>query len=352
MKVSNILTGFLCLTSVSLTAFEHRDEISLIGGYQHGKFKETTIAKYPTGGLLAGEFPVPVGHENPDRVTASLNLGVLGFDGRLFVPNSICDCNSFFSNFYLTGHAIWGWDDGNKFKETSTSIDPQGCADLTTPGGSFAARGKLKRARTYDYNIGLGYVFDLSCWDWTCGWDGWALAVEGGYSFNKQSLRTKSANSAQTSYTNPGLNFCALDDPAYVGAQFQNKWRSGFVGAKLFYETCDWDWTFGYQYHIASYRGENITSSEGLLLGALSAKLKSNRANGNVWSVKGAYDVGCGWSIGALFNYEYWSARHGSFSISAPAGGNAGNLGAAVVKTSVKSAWDAYTIAATVGYEF
>jgi len=334
-KLITVLFSFQTI----LSAFEPRSQIDLVGGFQHGKFKQVA------------DFQLPNDIATIDKVTSTLDLGVFGVDGRLFFPYFDSGCyTSYLNDFYITGHAIWGWDNGNHFKEKGVTTAPTG---QTLPSDFISSealsKGRLKRARTYDYKIGLGYLFNFDCWDWTDGWgDGWALGIEGGYAYNGQALRTKHANTGVFAGSGSPFNIFVENDPNFAGNTYTNRWRSGWMGAELFYSSCDWDWSFGYTHYFASFTGLNNRTTAGLAEGYDSYKLKSNRAHGNLWNVKGIYDLGCGWNIGGLFTYEYWNARHGKATITEGVNFLAGN----VTSSKIKASWDAYTVAATIGYDF
>lgn len=352
MKGFTWLTTALIAISTGLSGFELNNDLSFVGGFQHGRFKQISTTFLPTG----NSFGAVPGLLNPDTASARIDLGIAGIDGQLVMPNLNCFSNcTFMTNFYLTGHALWGWNDGNRFTESSFSYIPTGFSvPKLSRNATFLAKGKLKNARTDDFVIGLGYLFDfcsLGLFDWF-DFGGLALGLEGGYSYHKQALKTKHADDGTVSFTNPQNNIFIANDPAYHGTKYHNKWQGGWIGAELFAQLCSWNFQARYQYHIVEFRGINNTSEIGLAEGFAQASLKSNHAHGNVWTLKTSYDVWCGLSLGFRFNYEYWHADKGHFTITAPPGGNAVIFGAPDVKTSIDASWNAYSVAATIGYSF
>lgn len=349
MKVLKYIACLLLIGSTGLFAHEVKDEISLLGGYQHGHFKQENIL-----------FLLETDTVEPDLVDSKVDLGVFGLDGRFFMPNLDCLCEMpCLNNLYLTGHAIWGWNNGDRFSEDETAF---ALTDQPLPKyfPSFLldAKGKLKKVRTYNYEIGLGYLFDLGCLDLSflsccngLNLEGWSFGIEGGYSYRKQDLKTKRADIGEFDTLLDAGSFTP-NDPAYHGVKYNSKWQGGWIGGELFYQTCAWDFNLGYQYHISRYTGINHTSAAGLAEGFASLNLKSNHAHGDVWTLKTNYDLWCGWSIGTFFCYEHWKAHKGSFRFVAPATTFEAILGTNDVKTAIKSSWNSYTLAARLGYEF
>ena len=77
----------------------------------------------------------------------------------------------------------------------------------------------LKNARTSDYQIGLGYLFDKDCWN---------LSLAAGYAFDKQKIRTKYGS---ITFPSPGR---PVDAPLYgAGYKTVTTWKGPWVGTKF-----------------------------------------------------------------------------------------------------------------------
>ncbi len=347
MKIWTLFAGMVLASTTSLSAFDLKNDISVVGGYQHGRFDQTNFINLKSAGIF------PAGGEQVDSVESRIDLGIVGIDGRLVMPHLDCCCNyPFLNNFYVTGHAIWGFSDGNKFSEETTANFPTGIPQPALYENTKAlATGKLKDAQTYDFEVGLGYFLDFSrlCY-FSDILNGWALGIEGGYSYHKQALKTKHGDLGV--FSSVPLHGQFFEDfGGYNGTKYHNKWSGGWVGAELFYESCAWDIALGYQYHIVEYKGINNTSATGLTQGLTDTSLHSNDAHGNVWTAKANYDVWCGWRIGAIFNYEYWHAKNGGWHLTAPHS-TAEGFGTNDFNTSVDASWNAWSVAGTISYEF
>jgi len=277
------------------------------GGYQQGHFKQVNQTEIP--GVTF----------SPDKVSSTLYLGIIGAEGRFFVP--YCPLE----NVSLTGHALWGYQRGSHFRESYANTASTGQPlPPDFPYSTFAAHGKLQKDRTYDYNVGLGYLLDLSSF----GYSEWALRLEGGYAYNKQTLISKHADAG--SFRGPGNinNFFVENDPAFQCSHYLNRWESGWLGARLLYASCDWNWGLGYHYHIASYHGHNTSTQADIDSGFYASYLlKSPHAQGNVWDLHGDYNLGCGLTLGGTFTYEYRHAKRDSVTITNPPEGNSTLLG-------------------------
>ncbi len=336
----------------SLSAIDLKDNVTPIGGFQHGRFRQDTNLNFP-GVDSTGTFETDV--LVTDQVESRVDLAVAGFEARFVVPELSCLSEyAFLSNLYLVGHAIWGWNDGNKFSERAfLNLPTNMSAPDSYENTYFLAKGKLKKARSYDFVIGLGYLFEFG--DWQCMpemFKDWAIGVGGGYSFHKQTLQTKNANSGEFSTCTESAIY-VYDDPAYHDTKFHNKWNGGWVGGEILYKTCKWELDLIYQYHIVEFRGINNTSPAGLLSGYQDVSLRTNTAHGNTWKAKLKYYLSTSWSVGTVFTYEYWHAKHGSFRVTAPSGESIESIyGTDKYSTSINASWDSYSIVATLGFDF
>lgn len=344
MKTLNLVVGIVFVTMTNLAAFELKNDISVGGGYQHGHFNQDLNLHYQ-----ATEGLAPADTEAVAATKAGLDLGIVGLDARAVMPKLDCFCGyPFINNFYLTGHAVWGFSDGNKYSNIGTVYEATGIpVPATYQAGQIATKGKLKDAQTYDFAIGLGYLLDFSQLSYLSDvLNGWALGFEGGYSYHKQALKTKNGNTG--AYASNGSHIYEPGNPAFKDSKFHNKWNGGYVGAELFFETCAWDIALGYQYHIVDFRSSDTASPSAFSSSDhVAATLRSDNAHGNVWTAKASYDIWCGLSVGALFNYEYWHAHGGSWRVTSPKGPTFGDI-----KTSINASWNAWSVAATLSYEF
>lgn len=96
-------------------------------------------------------------------------------NARLMMPCLASDSYfSFINNFFITGFAYWGWGgcNANLCEEITGFI----CKNKQI------GRARLKSAKTNDYQIGAGYLFDWNCWN---------FAISAGYAYDKQKIESK-----------------------------------------------------------------------------------------------------------------------------------------------------------------
>lgn len=298
MNILKTFAGILLVSSSALSAIDLPNNIELSGAYRRDDFKSGE--NY----FGSGDEGDPAGLTKTDLYAEHINVSVLGARARLMMPQLDCLCNyGFLENLYLKGYGYWGEDEGDSyFKDQYINVPD----DQVAP-----AYGKLSSYRTYDWQIGLGYLFDLgSCCSSLCGCSklDLGLGIIGGYSWSKQKLRTKRGDSFQFD----GLE-AIIDDPIYRGLKWSSEWKGGWLGAELYYAySCDVLFNLGYEYHWNEWLGTFSPNQAALDVGGYtSERRKSTKSHANVVYFDATYTLCGNWEISAEYKYAYYKAKDG-----------------------------------------
>lgn len=314
-----ILSLTIC-TSIPLAAIDLGTEINLSGGYRNDKLVRKNIT------ALTPSFA-----SSTDNIEIkNLSIGQIGLNGRLMLPTpDSCYETTVWNNFFIEGYGYWGWGGhGSKLHEYYT--------DLST-GFVEAARANLRGVRTNDYQIGLGYLFDMDCW---------AIGISAGYAYDRQKIKTKNG---QISFPYPLAPFIdvALFDNGY---KTTTTWSGPWVGTELYYQWgCDWLFGLGYEYHFTDYHANHtIPNTPEALLEGIATKTKGSNASGNVGFLKARYKFCEGWDVGASFKYVNYTAKKAHAHIT--------SLNAAdfpdTIKIKAKGQWISYSVNLDIGFAF
>lgn len=292
-KMFAVLSFLHCCAGFSLSS-----ELNLSNGYRNDTLQRTNTLKF-----------APYRVDQTDHIKINnINLWQIGLDGRLMLPK----------NFYLTGFALWGLGGGGKLNE-----------QIVSRNFSYKQTGKAQvhQARTHDYQIGLGYLFDWNCWN---------LGISSGYAYDKQRVK---------------INRGAIDlrnAPIYWKKyETTTTWKGPWVGGELFYNRCAWRCSLGYEHHFAHYDARHCIPPYPLAVQqGLSSRTKSSHAHGNIVFLDGRYRFcGC-WQIGAFFKYQNWRAGQGCLT------SNYFPLNGYSPHSSATGQWTSYSINLDIGYAF
>jgi len=282
MSISRIIAGCLLSVGTSLSAVELMNDIDFSGGYRQDDFK--TAYHY---------FLRDDARDVTNNITKAehANIWQIGLKGRLVMPDLYClQSFEFLRYFYLTGHAYWGRDAGHThFEDNYESADNGfGC-------------GTIKDYHTTDWQIGLGYLFDIGCF-FGCNSDlDLSLGVLGGYSWDQQKI-TLGKRSVDSGFN--GIAY--LPDTSYNSANLFNRWQGGWLGTEIYYSHCNLLLNLGYEYHWSTWdSGENFPKVN------FWDRRHSDNASGNVVYLDATYNVCDSWEVGIGLKWSRYTACKG-----------------------------------------
>lgn len=310
----------LFLLTGSLAALDLSTEVNFIGGYRNDDLRRRNTKEL-----------IPPTVENVDTIKIkSIHIGQVGLNARFKSPqmDTCCDC-SFLGNFYVDGFAYWGW--GGKGAKLHEVIDEP------FVGPVEFGRAELKDVNTYDYQIGVGYFFDLDCV---------GVGISGGYAWDRQRIKTSHGELASA----PVTDF--LDAPIYsAGYETTTTWEGPWIGAEFFFDVCEWTLGLGYEYHFAHYRARHtIPNNPFAEAEGLANIAKSSQGSGNVGFLNAFYHFCEGWQIGAEFKYQNWFADCARVK---PLGGTFVDFGLPeTTRIHATGQWISYSINFNIGYSF
>lgn len=310
-KLTKILSvGMLASTLIMsldcVEAFQPKSDFTISGGVRQDKIHTHVTANPAT--------PVAVGQANDvstdDLNYRNLRIWEVGLQGRLAMPED-CDCeNWWLNNFFLKGYAYWGWVTDGDFDETIT-ISPIGF-----PTTTFFDKGDADDGHTYDYSVGLGWLYPVSC--------EFGIGPVAGYAWDRQIIRTN-----------------------HNRVHLTNKWTSPWLGFEMAYELCDCDMYFdaGYEYHWTRWHSQFINHNR-----SLNDTRRSNRhGSGHVAFFDAAWNY-CE-CIDIIFGFRYTYFRTKGHESGRFPDGSLG--GTAPVSGSVNSNnWRSYAVTIDLAYQF
>lgn len=314
MKTKLALALSLMIWTSPVSAVDCYDEFVLQGGYRRDSY-HASAELTPT---ITNTFKID-----------DLNLMTAGVKLTYFWPEYDYCGPTFFNNFFFSGFANWGWEtEHDKFKE-----------DLTL--GAFS-EGRIRSARTEDYQVGLGYLFQLGDIFYRYGcfeWDRWAISVSGGYTWNHQKIVTSSGETSGIITLDP--------NPRYNGLKFNQYFQGPFIGTELFHDWSEFRLNIGYEYHFCTDTRASIDAPFFLDPDLeISDVRKAKNGHGNVAYVTGTYMLCTIIDLGLTFKYQDWRSGTGklSYRLNEPD----------FVQTDIatKNSWKSYTIMANINYTF
>lgn len=323
------IAAFFCTANLS-AEFDSVTELELSGGWRRDNFRSHIVA---SDGAT-------------DSVSARcLDIWQVGFRGR-WEPTF--DCNDFWiDNLFARGSAYWGTVSEGDYVHRIKSF-PVDDAPNPRPFDLTRTLGRIYGGRTWDYKIGVGYLFPIT----PC----LRVGPVAGYSYDK--LRFKASNVFGTSITNvPGTDqYCSssVDSLACVdeGVRFTSKWRGPWLGVDARFQLCDIDVNAGYEYHWSYWRGAFKLAGPDLQdCFHYSDKRKSYKAYGHEVFVNAHYVVDCFWTVGVGVEYKYYrQPRSSRFKPSDASLEEVGCLSTEV--NNFRSNWRPFAVTFDVGYLF
>lgn len=308
-KIKQLLSGGLLaatmlLATQGLEAFCPKSYIDVAGGWRRDEvnrhFGLTAVTTAPT--------PDTFDIRNKTR---QLNIWQVGVEGRYSLPENLFGnngcCNSglfsgsWLNGIFIEGYAYWGWVTSGNFENDATE---SGIVIDST-------RVKERNGHTYDYSIGAGWLYPVTC--------EFAIGPVVGYSWDRIQFKTNRGSAHATT-----------------------KWTSPWLGFEADYEMCDWFFDAGYKYHWTRERGS-------LVIPAASVDLSSTHTNnskhgqGHEAFVDAWYAWNDCWDIGLGFQYRHFQTSHQFIT---------GTIGGDDVVGPAKTTWKSYAINLKLAYNF
>jgi hypothetical protein len=322
------LASIFFITSPALEAFHPVSDVSLTTGWRRDEIKTST------------DF----GFGHTDFKLKGLDTWEFGIRGQ-YAFTGFCGCEeSWLDDLYIKGSAVWGWGQNGKFhfgNNDSYSSDSYSGFDSFDYRGAFDSI-HAHKTRTYDYDIGLGWLYAIDC--------NWGIGPTVGYAWNRLTTHPKNRGSSSDSYSYSD-SFDYSD--SYSGndrAGYSTKWHGPWLGLELAYEDCSWHFDLGYEFHWAKSK-----SKYGNFGGSNSHKSRY----GNVLYADAWYDLCDGWEIGLGFKYRSFQSGHkhhnrsGSYSsysdsefFASDYSYSSGGFG------SSRTKWDSWGFTLDLGYRF
>lgn len=349
------LASIFCMAS-SAEAYEPVSDISLRTGYRSDEIKHKSRATDVGNTRVGGEVKFK-----------DLNIWEFGLRGQYAITGFSCGCeNDWMDRFFVKGCATWGWGSDGK---TEFGTFDEGFSGSSSGSGSGSGAGssnffshiRNKDTKTYDYSIGLGWVYEVDC--------NWAIAPSVGYAWDRLTTKSKhrfdnssssgdvidivdlGSSSSSSSFSSSSGNDRALFN-------YSSKWYGPWLGVELLYEDCDWRANLGYEFHWASHRTKITTDTD--LFSDVGTRKSSSRY-GNLVYLEGWYDLCEGWEIGLAFKYLNFqsgkgkSHRHSSGSdsllvVEAPPVSSSSSSGPR--RHEGHTTWSSWAVTLDLGYKF
>lgn len=286
------LASIFLITS-SAIALHPISDVSLLTGWRSDEIKTST------------NFGDDYGFGRNQVKLKNLDTWEFGIRGQ-YAFTGFCGCEeSFLDDLYIKGSAIWGWGDNGKFHFGNSSSGYSGYSGdyAGTTFGSIHAR----NTRTYDYDIGLGWLYAIDC--------NWGIGPTVGYAWNRITTHPKrhhqhdSYSSSSYSYDDVGAAYAYSSHEHF---EYSTKWYGPWLGLELDYEDCEWHFDLGYEFHWARNKTRFMTDDN---------HRSHDSRYGNVVYVDGWYDLCDGWEVGVGFKYRSFQSgrkhhHHDSYSYS------------------------------------
>lgn len=282
-SMGSVLAAITIAAVTPLTAFEPQAEFNFSGGWREDHLRSFITTNVDTStDLVKG---------------AHLNIWQIGLDG--FVAPQFCECGSLWNNFVVKGSAYWGWINDGVYQHTIT--------DVPSVGFTTIDRGDIFRGHTWDYDVGIGYLYPVM--------DCVRLGPTFGYSYNKLTYKAENVIGVIDNPTNPLLvppmDGSKIDHFSYFdeGLVFISRWKGLWAGVDATIDMCEWMFTFSYEYHWGQWEGKFNAVPDNLTDDIhFSDKRKSNSARGQVGFIGANYAFSECFNIGLGVKYENFHA--------------------------------------------
>jgi len=317
----------------SLHAFQPVSDVSLTAGWRQDEIKNTISSSFATGEMKLKD----------------LNTWEFGVRGQFAFPES-CGCEDFWlDGLYVKGSALWGWgDDGKATFGVSGNGSGYDSGDSFDVGVSF----KAHNTRTYDYTLGLGWMYAIDC--------NWGIGPTVGYAWDKLSTKVKNRG------FNSGSDYSSssYSDESYAGTtgnlfEYTQKWHGPWLGFEIAYEDCEWHFDLGYEFHWATHTAEFNSGNNNDYSYDNGSATNSSRKNhsryGNVVYIDGWYDFCECWEVGVGFKYSCFETKSQHSSSSGHSDGESYSYsGDSYASNGLKgkSRWSAWGFTVDLGYRF
>lgn len=282
LKLGSALVAVALTGTAQLAAIYPQVELNASGGWRQDHLRSQITSNI---------------NDSKDIVKGShLNIWQLGIDG--YVAPQFFECDSFLNNFILQGSAYWGWVNNGIYQHK-----------YSVPSEIFSTlnRGDISRGHTWDYTIGLGYLFPVG--------DCFRIGPTFGYAFNKLSYRAENVigivnTEAPANLINQTL-VSATDPFSYFdeGLLFSSRWKGPWAGFDAQFDFCEVVLMFSYEYHWGEWLGK-FTAQPADILDNIhySDVRKSNHAHGHVGYVGANYIFSECFNLGLGVKYENFRA--------------------------------------------
>lgn len=282
MTISKLLAGCLLLSSATLSAIPTMNTLDISGGYRQDDLK------------ISNHYLLKSDHADITKMVTQakhVNIWQIGVKGLLIIPEIDCLYEyRFLRNVYIKGYGYWGSDAG----DTHFNDD---FADIVQHIG-FSC-GSAKSYTTTDWQVGAGYLFDMSCW---CGYGtdmDLSAGIVGGYSWSEQKACFK-----HNAINSGGSPNAIMPDHSYNGATQFNKWLGGWLGADIYCISSNMVLNLGYEYHWSAFFSEAARPAIKYW-----DRRHSNDAIGNVLFLDVSYTICHCWEIGAGLKWSRYTAK-------------------------------------------
>lgn len=307
-------------------------ELELSGGWRRDDFRSFVFADDATDTVRGN----------------NLDIWQIGLKGRIEPHFDVCGCWA--DGIFARGYAYWGSVNDGDYSHR-IKYDP---VSLEQPVTSQISRdvGNTDSGKTWDYKIGMGYLFELM--------DGVRVGPTVGYSYDK--LRFKGSNIVGVTAT----NFTNSDNPfnqdcttivdeftcGEEGVRFSSKWQGPWIGLDAQFQYCDFELNAGYEYHWSDWRGAyTLAGSDPTDCYHYSDKRKSNKSRGQEGFINVQYNVNCSWVVGLGLEYKYY--RQPNSTKFKPANGSLTDVGCVEGQiNTIRSKWRSTALTLDVGYLF
>jgi hypothetical protein len=259
----NMIAKLLCAlvfgVSASSAYAEFCGYVALDNGYRWDRISNRVIL----GGATASV-------KGSTQILKDINSYQLGARGQW----NFSDC------LFIRGEGHYGWVFDGKYNEAGIAGDAKG--------------------HTYDGKGAIGYYYCLAEGIW--------VAPVLGYSYDALILKGTDLTVA--------INGIVYD---LCNIQADQTFSSPFLGFDLLYQTCCFDFTYGYEFHFANWHGDRLLHGRdsgnppfGFSTGH-SNKRRMQRVYGQVFKLDGAYQFSDCWTIGLELKYQFYNGDSGKY---------------------------------------
>lgn len=332
-----VLSLLFTVSANQAAAFNPDSEIDMIGGWRRDHIRSfITDNTDPATDLVKG---------------SALNIWQIGVQGE-FKPN-LCEEGSWVNSFFIAGAAEWGWVNEGDYNHQVVQSNI-GAESDSSENVFDNLSGNISRGHTWDYEIGLGYLFEPFG-------DCFLIGPTAGYAYNKLQFKAENVVGTETSANRPVMDnqslITSIDPLTYFdeGVNFISKWTGPWAGVEARFDFCDIKIDTGYEYHFAHWAGRFTSPFPDVTDGYHFSDTRDGKdGHGQVFYLDACYNYCQCLDVGLGIKYQYYTAsgpehpQHGSFLDV----GATDIEHAAFYKEKVKTSWHSFAITMDVGYLF